>query len=130
MNTTELPLVDLHVHVEEDTTLEEIVELAGARGAKIGVVEHAGFGQTISNDDEMSRFIKSLAPVGVDSIKVKRSVRAWRRRGVESMVAANLTFSPMEGISMLLRSFNDFILDLFRCPEDLKAACRELFKPP
>jgi len=45
------------------------------------------------------------------------------------MVASNLTFSPMEGISMLLRSFNDFMLDLFRCPEDLKAASRELIKP-
>jgi len=74
-------------------------------------------------------FIKGLAPIGVDSIKVKQSVRAWRRRGVESMVASNLTFSPMEGISMLLRSFNDFMLDLFRCPEDLKAASRELIKP-
>jgi hypothetical protein len=74
-------------------------------------------------------FIKGLAQTGVDSIKVKLSVRAWRRRGVDSMVASNLTFSPMEGISMLLRPFNDFMLDPFYCPEVLKVASRELIKP-
>ena len=67
--------------------------------------------------------------VGVDVLKVMRSNRGWRRRGIEPLVGANLCFTPLEGISMAFRSFNDFILDLFRRPEELKAAGQALMKP-
>ena len=55
-------LIDLHVHVEGDTALDDVLQLAEERGVEVGVVEHAGFGQTISNDEEMKRFIETLAP--------------------------------------------------------------------
>ncbi len=61
-----------------------------------------------------------------DISKIKRSVSGWRRRGVESLVAFNIVFTPLEYISLFMRSFNDFILDLFRRPEEVKAASRAL----
>ncbi len=59
---------------------------------------------------------------------IKRSISRMRRKGVESLVGPNLTFTPMEWISLTLRSFNDFILDLYRRPEEVKAASREMMK--
>ncbi len=73
-------------------------------------------------------FLKVMAGAGRDIMKVRRSVKRWQRRGVESMVAFNIVFTPMEYISLFMRSFNDFILDLFRRPEEVKAASRALMK--
>lgn len=69
-----------------------------------------------------------LAGLGVDILKSKRSIRRWRGKGVEPLVDPNITITPIEAVSMALRSFNDFILDLFRCPEEVKAGCRALMK--
>ena len=63
-----------------------------------------------------------------DLMRLRRSTRGWRRRGVEPVVSFNLNFTPMEGISMAFRSFNDFILDIFRRPEDIKAASKVLMR--
>ncbi len=73
-------------------------------------------------------FLKVFAGAGRDIMKARRSVKRWRSKGVESMVAYNIVFTPMEYISLFMRSFNDFILDLFRRPEEVKAASRALMK--
>ncbi|MBC8232018.1 hypothetical protein H8E77_20915, partial [bacterium] len=62
MTKVDFPLIDFHVHIEGDMTLERVLQLADERGVKVGVVEHAGFGQTIANDDDMKRYIEKLAP--------------------------------------------------------------------
>ncbi len=72
--------------------------------------------------------LKTFAGAGADIMKARRSMKQWQRKGVESMVACNIVFTPMEYISLFMRSFNDFILDLFRRPEDVKAASRALMK--
>ena len=72
--------------------------------------------------------LKTFASLGADIMKARRSMRQWQRKGVESMVAYNIVFTPMEYISLFLRSFNDFILDLFRHPEEVKEASRALMK--
>ena len=69
-------------------------------------------------------FARQQLEVFADMRRIRRSVRSWGRKGVVSMVAANLAFTPMEFMSLACRSFNDFTLDLFRYPEDVKAACR------
>lgn len=71
----------------------------------------------------------ALGAIIHDTLRMRRSVQRWRARGVESMVAYNITFTPVEFISLALRSFNDFILDIFRHPEEIKAAGRGLMKP-
>jgi hypothetical protein len=72
--------------------------------------------------------LKTFGGVGADIMRAKRSMKQWQRKGVESMVAYNIVFTPMEYISLFMRSFNDFILDLFRHPDDVKAASRALMK--
>lgn len=64
-----------------------------------------------------------------DMRSIRRSVRSWRRKGVEPMVACNIGFTPMEFFSLVCRSFNDFTLDLFRYPEEVKAACGASLEP-
>ena len=71
---------------------------------------------------------KRFAGLAIDVLKNKRSVRRWRKRGIEPLVGTNMTIIPMEALSMALRSFNDFILDLFRYPEEVKAGCRAMTK--
>jgi len=59
-------------------------------------------------------------------IHVAMSARAWRRKGVEPIVAANLIFFPLETITMGLRSCTDFVTDLFRRGDDVQKACRAI----
>ncbi|MGQ9476489.1 MAG: uroporphyrinogen decarboxylase family protein [Actinomycetota bacterium] len=61
-----------------------------------------------------------------DIARIKRSVSRWRGKGVESLVAFNIVFTPLEYISLFMRSFNEFSLDLFRRPEEVKQASRAL----
>jgi hypothetical protein len=72
---------------------------------------------------------KSLMGMGMAALKVRMSVKAWQARGIEPLVGSNLCMTPMEGISMAFRSFDQFMLDLFRCPQELKAAGQALMKP-
>jgi len=72
--------------------------------------------------------VKTLGGALTDILKARRSMKRWQARGVESMVAYNIVFTPMEYISMFMRSFSDFILDLFRYPEEVKEASRALMK--
>ena len=85
-----------------------------------------------SSNPEMGNpigMLKTFGGVGADIMKARQSMKHWQRKGVESMVAYNIVFTPMEYISLFMRSFNDFILDLFRHPEDVKEASRTLMKP-
>ena len=55
------PLVDYHVHAfEGDGPLEDLIAQARQRGAAIGVVEHAGRGQTLSTDADLQRYVQGL----------------------------------------------------------------------
>jgi hypothetical protein len=63
-----------------------------------------------------------------DMLKLKMSVRKWRAKGVETLVGSNMAMVPMEFMSMALRSFDPFLLDLFRHPDEVKAGCRALMK--
>ncbi len=70
-----------------------------------------------------------LLPFPWDGLKILASIQKWKRRGVESMVGTNITFTPMEFMSMVLRSFNELIMDMYRRPEDVKELSRALMKP-
>ncbi|MHB8897018.1 MAG: uroporphyrinogen decarboxylase family protein [Candidatus Geothermincolia bacterium] len=70
--------------------------------------------------------VRGLGGLGVDARKISASARRWRRQGVESLVGPNLTFTPLEWISIALRSFKDLTLDLFRHPDDLKIASKAM----
>jgi histidinol phosphatase-like PHP family hydrolase len=59
-----LPLVDLHVHLD-NSTIDDVVALGLQRGVKFGIVEHAGTKENVypvvlSNDDELRRYLAML----------------------------------------------------------------------
>jgi len=74
-------------------------------------------------------FLKASTALAADGLLLRRSVKAWRRKGIETMIGPNLFFPPLEWIALTLRSFKDFILDIYRYPEEVKAACRAFVKP-
>jgi len=55
-----VPLLDLHVHVEEGLSLERALQLARERGVRFGVVEHGGHGQPIADDEALTHYVESL----------------------------------------------------------------------
>ncbi|MHB8896496.1 MAG: uroporphyrinogen decarboxylase family protein [Candidatus Geothermincolia bacterium] len=71
-------------------------------------------------------FVRECANLGSDNRSIARSVKRWHKRGVETLVASNFTFTPMEYISVHLRGFKDFTLDMYRCPEEIKIASRAM----
>lgn len=60
----DVPLVDLHVHLD-NSTIDAVVALGARRGVKFGIVEHAGTKENkypivLSNDDELRRYLRML----------------------------------------------------------------------
>ncbi len=65
----QVPLVDYHAH-PDNSTIDKIVALGGARGVKLGLVEHAGtkendYPVVLSNDAELLGWIAQLDGKGV-----------------------------------------------------------------
>lgn len=54
------PLIDYHVHLTEQFTIEMAVRLAEERQMKFGIVEHPGQQGAIKNDDDLLRYIERL----------------------------------------------------------------------
>jgi hypothetical protein len=63
-----------------------------------------------------------------DGLKVMLSCRIWRFRGIEPMVGANNVLFPLEQISTQLRSYSDFVTDLYRHGAEVKRAAHSLLK--
>ena len=72
---------------------------------------------------------RGLAAIIHDNLKLRRSIKRMRGLGVESLVAYNIVFTPLEFLSIMVRSCNDFTIDLFRHPDDVEAACKALREP-
>lgn len=79
--------------------------------------------QGISGKINFLYMLANVAP------QLKMSIRRLRSLGVESLVGYNIAFTPLEFISLFLRSFSDLVLDMFRRPDELKAASRALLQP-
>ena len=57
---SDFPLVDYHVHLTEDFTIDKAVELSKSRGIKFGIVEHPGNDSAIKNDGDLNAYINKL----------------------------------------------------------------------
>ena len=60
----DFPLVDFHVHLD-NSTVDKALEMAGQRGVKFGIVEHAGtkenkYPVVLSNDEELGQYLAKL----------------------------------------------------------------------
>jgi hypothetical protein len=56
----DFPLADLHAHVGAELPLACVVQVARENGVKLGVVEHGGRGQKISDDETLHQYVESL----------------------------------------------------------------------
>ena len=61
---SEVPLVDLHVHLD-NSTIDKVLEISRQRGVKFGIVEHAGteeneYPVVLSSDEELRAYLKML----------------------------------------------------------------------
>ncbi len=54
------PLVDLHVHLKGDLTLEKALELSKRNGINYGIAPNCGFGFPIQDDEGIYAFLDSL----------------------------------------------------------------------
>ncbi len=68
------------------------------------------------------RLLGFLGYFTISPLEKRYSVKSWRKRGVETLMSSGFSGPPLEFFSLGLRSFNDFIFDLYRCPEDVKKA--------
>ncbi len=61
----DFPIIDFHAHVEGNFTLKRALELAKARGAKLGLAEHAGCKEAVHNDATLRAYLDRVkdAPV-------------------------------------------------------------------
>lgn len=54
------PVTDYHVHLSEQLSIEQAVNLGKERGVNIGIVEHPGPGYKINTDDDLQHYIDTL----------------------------------------------------------------------
>ena len=81
-----IPLIDLHVHVEEGLSLARALELSTERGIAFGIVEHAGRGEQIDGDGALQRYMASLEAYPVYK-GVQAEGLAWFKQFSPEMVA-------------------------------------------
>lgn len=53
-------IIDYHVHLSDDLSIEQAVMLAAQRGMKFGIVAHPGAGSPIETDADMLTYIQRL----------------------------------------------------------------------
>jgi len=56
----DFPLIDYHVHLTDQFTIEMAVNLSAERGVKFGIVEHPGPVSGIQSDADLLRYIERL----------------------------------------------------------------------
>ncbi len=57
------PLIDYHVHLTEQFTIEMAVKLSGELNVKFGIVEHPGPHTGIQSDDDLKRYIENFKKI-------------------------------------------------------------------
>ena len=79
------PLVDYHVHLTEQFTIERAVDLSQERNVKFGIVEHPGPQAGLATDRDLERYIANLRKypvyVGLQPVYRGWSERSSSRRG-------------------------------------------------
>jgi histidinol phosphatase-like PHP family hydrolase len=71
------PLVDLHVHLTEEFPIERMMQIAGERGVKFGIVEHPAE-WAIKNDADLRQYIDKLRKYPV-FIGLQPMVSGWEK---------------------------------------------------
>lgn len=59
---TDFPIVDFHVHLSGQLSIEQAMRVAKERGVKFGIVEHPGHNYKIKTDQDLKRYLDMLTP--------------------------------------------------------------------
>jgi hypothetical protein len=70
------PLVDYHVHLSDDLTIERAVELAAQRGMRFGVVAHPAPDTDMRTDQDLAAYVDGLRPFPVH-VGLQPMYRNW-----------------------------------------------------
>lgn len=73
------PVADYHVHLSEQLSIEQAVNVGKERGVNIGIVEHPGPGNKINTDAELKNYIDTLRPYPV-RIGLQPVYPGWSKR--------------------------------------------------
>jgi len=55
-----IPLIDYHVHLSRNFSIEQAVKLAKDRNIKFGIVEHPGYNYKLRANDQLQQYINHL----------------------------------------------------------------------
>lgn len=74
----DFPLIDLHVHLTNEFTIDKVMEIAKARNVKFGIVDHPAV-WAIRDDADLKRYIDKLRKYPV-SIGLQPLELGWSKR--------------------------------------------------
>jgi histidinol phosphatase-like PHP family hydrolase len=83
--STTFPLVDYHVHLTEQFTIDEAVALSQERNVKFGIVEHPGPQFGLETDQDLERYIARLRKYPVH-VGLQPVYRGWSARFSPSLI--------------------------------------------
>jgi histidinol phosphatase-like PHP family hydrolase len=98
-----VPLVDLHAHLEGQISIQRALEIAQARGVRLGVVEHGGRGEALHDDETLRRYVEETAPypvyVGIqaEGMDWDRCFSESARAGLDYVLSDALSFPERDG---------------------------------
>ena len=78
-SSTNFPLIDYHVHLTEQFTIENAVALSQKRGVKFGIVEHPGVLFGLDTDGDLERYIANLRQYPV-YVGLQPVFQSWAER--------------------------------------------------
>ena len=105
-----LPLIDYHVHLTEQFTIEMAVKLSGELNVKFGIVEHPGPHSGIQSDDDLVKYIENLRKYPV-YIGLQPMYRNWSV-GFSKNVLYQLDFVLMDADTIPIG--NNAYLEIWR----------------
>jgi histidinol phosphatase-like PHP family hydrolase len=85
-NSTTFPLVDYHVHLTEQFTIEMAVDLSSRRNVKFGIVEHPGPQSGLETDQDLERYVTNLRKYPV-YVGLQPVYRGWSERFSQDLLA-------------------------------------------
>jgi hypothetical protein len=74
----DFPLIDLHVHLTNDYTIERMMEIAKTRNVKFGILDHPA-DWAISNDADLRKYIDKLRKYPVYNQSIWNGLNAFLR---------------------------------------------------
>lgn len=110
MKTMNFPLIDYHVHLTEQFTIDMAVKLSSELNVKFGIVEHPGPYTGIQSDDDLLRYIDNLRKYPV-YVGVQPVYRHWAD-GFSQNVLDQLDFVLMDADTVPLG--NNAYLEIWR----------------